>query len=53
MPLEEGRVIFCMKCRLKTTSNKLEDVTMKNGKMAVKGKCVKCGTGTYTIVKAG
>jgi RNase P subunit RPR2 len=44
--------IYCFKCRKKTNSKNLEEVTMKNGKHAVKGECEECGTKTFKIKKA-
>lgn len=41
--------MYCVKCRQKRDANDAENVTMKNGKPAVKGKCSTCGTGMYKI----
>ncbi len=41
--------MYCVKCRAKNDAQDVEEVTMKNGKAAVKGKCTKCGTGMYKI----
>ena len=41
---------YCVKCREKRPIASPQDVTMKNGKKAMKGKCAVCGTGVYRIV---
>lgn len=41
--------MYCVKCRQKRDAENTEQVTMKNGKQAVKGKCSVCGTGMYKI----
>lgn len=41
---------YCVKCRAKSEMVDANNVTMKNGRPAVKGKCVKCGTGMYKIL---
>ncbi len=41
--------MYCVKCRQKRDADNAENVTMKNGKPAVKGKCSTCGTGMYKI----
>ncbi|MBI3485977.1 hypothetical protein HY025_03455 [Candidatus Daviesbacteria bacterium] len=41
--------MYCVKCRQKRDAQDVENVTMKNGKPAVKGKCSVCGTGMYKI----
>jgi len=41
---------YCVKCRAKTEITQAQKVTMKNGRPAIKGKCVKCGTGMYKIL---
>ena len=43
--------MYCVKCRAKRDCD-AEEVTMKNGKPALKGKCPVCGTGMYKIGKA-
>lgn len=40
---------YCVKCKEKRDMQNAENVTMKNGKPAVKGKCPVCGTGMYRI----
>ena len=45
-----AEVAYCMKCKQKTEKVKTEEVTMKNGRKALKGKCSVCGTGMYKIL---
>jgi hypothetical protein len=40
---------YCVKCKAKREMNNPQDVTMKNGRPAVKGVCPVCGTGMYKI----
>jgi hypothetical protein len=41
---------YCVKCRKESDMVEANQVTMKNGRPAVKGKCGKCGTGMYKIL---
>jgi RNase P subunit RPR2 len=41
--------LYCLKCRKKQVPEKLEYVTMKNGREATKGICPKCGTKMFQI----
>ena len=41
---------YCVKCRKESEMVEAMQVTMKNGRPAVKGKCEKCGTGMYKIL---
>ncbi|MBS3143791.1 hypothetical protein J4446_02875 [Candidatus Woesearchaeota archaeon] len=42
---------YCVKCKKKGVEMKdAKEVTMKNGRRAMKGKCPKCGTGMYSIL---
>jgi hypothetical protein len=41
---------YCMKCKEKRDMKDTEEVTMKNGRKALKGKCTVCGTGMYKIL---
>jgi len=41
--------MYCVKCRTKRDDPNPQQVTMKNGKKAQKGKCPVCGTGMYKI----
>lgn len=45
-------MMYCVKCREKREDENAVEVTMKNGKPALKGKCPVCGTGMYKIGKA-
>ncbi|MBN2518354.1 MAG: hypothetical protein JXB14_05900 [Candidatus Altiarchaeota archaeon] len=40
---------YCVKCKAKREMKDAEQVTMKNGKKAMKGTCPVCGTGMYKI----
>ena len=42
---------YCVKCKAKKEMKDTENVTMKNGRKAMKGKCTSCGTGMYKIMK--
>lgn len=51
MSTETGRrTAYCMKC--KETKDMVEPAveTMGNGTKAVRGKCIKCGTGVYRFL---
>jgi hypothetical protein len=50
---EETMEGYCVKCRAKTTIKDPVEVTMENGKKAIKGKCAKCGTGVFRILGKG
>ena len=41
---------YCVKCRAKKEIKGAKEVTMKNGKKALKGSCPTCGTGVFRIV---
>lgn len=41
---------YCVKCKAKQEMKDAEQVTMKNGRPAMKGKCTSCGTGMYKIL---
>ncbi|MDE0741392.1 MAG: DUF5679 domain-containing protein [Candidatus Poseidoniia archaeon] len=43
---------YCVKCKAKQEITKGEEVTMKNGRSAMKGTCGTCGTGMYRILGA-
>ena len=49
----ESVEIYCLKCRIKTGSRDVEQVTMKNGRPALRAVCTVCGTGKYRIGSAG
>ena len=42
---------YCVKCKNKKEMKDTQNVTMKNGRKAMKGKCATCGTGMYKIMK--
>lgn len=41
---------YCVKCKAKSEMANASEVTMKNGRRAMKGTCSKCGTGMYKIL---
>ncbi|MFA5145467.1 MAG: DUF5679 domain-containing protein [Candidatus Omnitrophota bacterium] len=41
---------YCVKCKSKKEMKDEQKVTMKNKRLAVKGKCTCCGTGMYKIL---
>ncbi|MCK4423059.1 MAG: hypothetical protein KAV18_03210 [Candidatus Omnitrophica bacterium] len=44
---------YCVKCKAKKEIKDEQEVTMKNGRKALKGKCPSCGTGMYRILGKG
>ncbi len=47
---EEKMMAYCVKCKAKREMENAKEVTMKNGRKAMKGNCGKCGTGMYSIL---
>lgn len=43
---------FCVKCRKKVELKDPKEVTLKNGRKAIKGKCPICGTTVYVFVSS-
>ena len=41
---------YCVKCKSTREMKDEQRVTMKNKRLAVKGKCPTCGTGMYRIL---
>jgi hypothetical protein len=41
---------WCMKCKAKREMTNAKEVTMKNGRKAAKGQCIKCGTNMFKIL---
>ena len=41
---------YCVKCKSKKEIKDSVEVTMKNGRKAMKGKCPACGTGIFRIL---
>jgi Zn finger protein HypA/HybF involved in hydrogenase expression len=41
---------YCVKCKSKREISNGAEVTMKNGRKAMKGKCPECGTGMFRIL---
>jgi DNA-directed RNA polymerase subunit RPC12/RpoP len=40
---------YCVKCKKKVEMKNAKEVTMKNGKKAMKGECPHCGTKVFRI----
>jgi len=49
-PKEGPTTAYCVKCKEKKEIQNPEEVTMKNGRSALKGKCAVCGTGMFRIL---
>lgn len=43
---------YCLKCRTQREMQNAQQVTMKNGKPATRGRCPVCGTQMYRIGKS-
>ena len=43
-------LFYCVKCKKKTEMKNAQQVTMKNGKPALRGQCVVCGTTVNAIL---
>jgi hypothetical protein len=41
---------YCVKCKASREMKDEQKVTMKNKRLAMKGKCCECGTGMYKIL---
>lgn len=41
---------YCLKCKAPKEIKDGQEVTMKNGRKAIKGKCPDCSTGIYKIL---
>lgn len=41
---------YCVKCKAKQEIKGAKEVTMKNGRNALKGTCPSCGTGMFKIL---
>jgi hypothetical protein len=44
---------YCVKCRAKREIKDAQEVTMKNGRPAMKGVCPVCGTAIFRIGSGG
>jgi len=42
---------YCVKCKSKKEMTETQEVKMKNGRTAMKGKCPDCKTSMFRIVK--
>lgn len=45
-----AEVGYCVKCKQKKEMKNEQNVTLKNGRKAVKGKCSSCGTSMFKIL---
>ena len=45
-----AEIAYCVKCKAKKDMKNSKQVTMKNGRPALKGECSACGTGMYKIL---
>jgi hypothetical protein len=45
-----AELYYCVKCKKKTEMKDAQQVTMKNGKPALKGQCAVCGTTVNAIL---
>jgi hypothetical protein len=41
---------YCVKCKSKKTMKDEQKITMKNGRVALRGKCSECGTSMFKIL---
>ena len=41
---------YCVKCKKSQQMKDEQNVTLKNGRLAVKGKCPDCGTSMFKII---
>ena len=41
---------YCLKCKAKKEMKDTSEITMKNGRKAMKGKCPDCDTGMFKIL---
>ncbi len=41
---------YCVKCKAKKEMVEAQEVEMKNGRKAMKGKCPDCGTSMFKIL---
>ena len=40
---------YCLKCREQREMRQAEEVTLKNGRLATRGKCGECGTTVFRM----
>ena len=41
---------YCVKCKARKEIKDGKEITMKNSRKAMKGKCPECGTGMFRIL---
>lgn len=49
--ITEEVTAYCVKCKAKHPIKEHENVTLKNGKPALKGKCKNCNTTVFKLTK--
>ncbi|MBE3561877.1 MAG: hypothetical protein IMW89_22045 [Ktedonobacteraceae bacterium] len=47
-----AEIAYCVKCKEKREMKGAHEITMKNGKRAMQGQCVVCGTTLNRILPA-
>ena len=47
------QLVYCVKCKSKQEMKGAQNVTLKNGKPALKGTCATCGTNVMQFLSAG
>ena len=52
IPLEGLMQVYCLKCRAHRDVNDAQQVTLKNGRPATRGKCSVCSATVFRIGKA-
>jgi len=49
--MEEQITGYCVRCKVKQEMRDAEEVVLKNGRHAKKGKCKVCGTVMFRFIK--
>lgn len=47
---KKAEIGYCVKCREKKEIKDAKEVKMANGRPAIKGVCISCGTGMFRIL---
>lgn len=48
-PGQDVMIAYCLRCRTKREAVDVDDIVMKNGKPALRGRCPECGTNMYRL----
>jgi DNA polymerase II large subunit len=48
--MAQANTAFCVRCKATVELKDAQQITMKNGRPALKGKCTKCGTSVFRIL---